>query len=64
MNDVLNRPLAHKDGIKLVFGFLLYMGAMCPDCGFGTRKTSKWWAVCKKCGKRVERKPLDGVNKK
>jgi hypothetical protein len=49
------RPLAHKDGINLVFGVLLANGAMCPKCGYGTRVTSKKWARCKKCGERVER---------
>ena len=47
------RPLAHKDGINLIFGLLMASGAMCPKCGFGTRVTSKNWARCKKCGERV-----------
>lgn len=33
---------------------LLVMGALSPCCGYGTRKTSKRWARCKKCGGRVE----------
>lgn len=32
---------------------LLVMGAMCPKCGYGTRKTSKRWARCKRCNERV-----------
>ena len=54
MSDL--KILAHKDGLALVYGLLLYSGAMCP-CGSATRKTSKRWARCKKCGARIERKP-------
>jgi hypothetical protein len=55
------RPLAHKDGINLVFGLLMASGAMCPKCGFGTRATSKKWARCKKCGERVERVKMSDI---
>jgi predicted Zn-ribbon and HTH transcriptional regulator len=55
------RPLAHKDGITLVFGLLMASGAMCPKCGFGTRVTSKKWARCKKCGERVERVKMSDI---
>ncbi len=55
------RPLAHKDGIRLVFGLLMASGAMCPKCGFGTRVTSKKWARCKKCGERVERVKMEDI---
>lgn len=51
-------PLATKRGIGLFVGLLIYTGAMCPKCGFGTRATSKRWAKCKKCGERVERRKL------
>ena len=54
-------PLAHKDGIRLVFGLLMASGAMCPKCGFGTRVTSKKWARCKKCGERVERVKMEDI---
>ena len=50
--------LARKDGIELVLGLLFHSGAMCPKCGYGTRAKSKKWAECKKCGTRVERKPM------
>ena len=55
------RPLAHKDGINLVFGLLIASGAMCPKCGFGTRVTSKNWARCKKCGERVKRVKMEDI---
>lgn len=55
MKTELSHPLAHKDGINFVLGFLMHTGAMCPKCQFGTRVKSKRWAVCKKCGQRVER---------
>ena len=55
------RPLAHKDGIRLVFVLLMASGAMCPKCGFGTRVTSKRWAHCKKCGERVERVKMSDI---
>lgn len=56
-----DRPLAHKDGIRLIFGLLMASGAMCPKCGFGTRVTSKKWARCKKCGERVERVKMEDI---
>ena len=48
-------PLATKAGLGGVLSVLLAMGAMCPECGHGTRKTSKNWAVCKQCGARIRR---------
>lgn len=55
------RPLlATRNGINLVIGLLMASGSMCPDCGYGTRKTSKNWAKCKKCGMRV---PLSAETK-
>lgn len=32
---------------------LMLSGAQCGKCGFGTRKTSKNWARCKRCNERV-----------
>ena len=56
------RPLlATRDGTGIVFGLLLASGGMCPDCSYGTRKTSKNWAVCKKCGNRVPRCEMSEV---
>ena len=54
----MKHPLAHCDGFGLMLCLLIYQGAMCPKCLFGTRVTSKKWAKCKKCGERVERKKL------
>ena len=51
-------PLAHKKGIGLVLGIMIYKGDMCHKCGHATRVTSKRWARCKKCGERVERRAL------
>lgn len=50
--------LAHRDGIKVFIALLLYQGAMCPKCSFGTRVVSKKWSKCKKCGDRIERRTL------
>lgn len=50
--------LATKDGLNAFVACLAYMGAMCPKCGYGTRRTSKNWAKCKKCGERVARREL------
>lgn len=47
-------PLATKTGIGLMIVMLLKSGALCPKCGHGTKKTSKRWARCKKCGERIE----------
>lgn len=52
----MTHPLAHRQGICMVLGILMDMGAMCPKCGFGTRVTSKKWAKCKRCGERVARR--------
>lgn len=53
--DVMCRyPLATKTGIELMLGYLMANGAMCPKCGYGTRKTSKRWARCKRCNERVQ----------
>lgn len=49
---------ANLDHLKLFVAVLGHTGAMCPKCGFATRKTSKNWAKCKKCGMRVERRDL------
>lgn len=46
-------PFASKIGIEMLFSMLLHDGAMCPKCGYATKKTSKRWAKCKKCGERV-----------
>jgi predicted Zn-ribbon and HTH transcriptional regulator len=51
-------PLATKSGLEMMVRLLLHIGAMCPKCGFGTRRTSKRWARCKKCGERVRREEL------
>jgi predicted Zn-ribbon and HTH transcriptional regulator len=53
-----DHPLATQEGLELFIAALVHSGAMCPKCGFGTRAKSKKWAVCKRCGERVERKPL------
>lgn len=49
---------ASKRGIELILALLFHTGAMCDQCGHGTRVTSKRWARCKKCGARVERRPM------
>jgi len=47
--------LANRGHLSLFVGILLRDGALCPSCGYGTRKTSKRWATCKRCGERVAR---------
>jgi hypothetical protein len=44
-----------------MIGFFLHTGAMCPKCAYGTQVKSKRWAVCKKCGQRIERRALPNV---
>ena len=56
-------PLATQDGLEVFLQALIYVGAMCPKCGFGTRATSKRWARCKQCGERCERHELPKVSK-
>jgi len=58
-SDLARRhPLATQSGIASIIAMLLYQGAICPDCAYGTRVKSKRWAVCKKCGKNIERRKL------
>lgn len=52
----ITHPLATRGGIAYVHAYLLFTGAMCPKCQYGTRVTSKRWARCKKCGERVARR--------
>lgn len=55
MKKAQQYPLATKTGIEMMFAMMIYNGDMCHKCGHGTRKTSKNWARCKKCGERVRR---------
>lgn len=55
----MKHQFAHKEGIMLLFSMLLHQGDMCPKCWYATKKTSKRWAKCKKCGMRVERKDIN-----
>lgn len=51
-----NAPiLVRKGGFEAVIGILMQMGAMCPDCAFGTRVKNRKWNECKKCGKLIAR---------
>jgi tRNA(Ile2) C34 agmatinyltransferase TiaS len=54
--------LATKHGLLTVVALLAGSGSICPDCGYGTRATSKKWTVCKQCGrKRIPRIPMETV---
>lgn len=48
----MDYPLARLDGILLMVATLTKSGAICPECGHGTLKTSARWAACKRCGRR------------
>lgn len=57
--------LAHRDGLPLILNILMRMGAMCPECGFGTRVVDRRWMRCTKCKKKFRRpekakRPIDG----
>lgn len=45
--------IADKPHFENLIALLIATGAMCSKCGFGTRKTSKNWRRCKRCGERV-----------
>lgn len=47
---------ANRSHLSLLVAIMVHMGALCDACGTGTRATSKRWAKCLKCGKRIERK--------
>jgi tRNA(Ile2) C34 agmatinyltransferase TiaS len=51
--------LANRDHLSAVLAVLFATGAMCPVCGYATRRTSKRWARCKRCGERVARRDLE-----
>lgn len=60
MEAVRRHPLASLQGLALVCALLQLSGSTCPDCGYGTRATSKRWAACKKCGRaRIARCSMD-----
>lgn len=56
--------LANRNHLSLFLGVLAGMGAMCPDCGHGTRRTSRRWAACKnpECGRtKIPRRKAEDV---
>lgn len=54
MKSFVDRPCFEE-----LIGLLMVTGAICPKCGYGTRKTSKNWRRCKRetCGERLHLKP-------
>lgn len=56
--------LADKENMMDFIGILMVTGAMCPKCGYGTRKTSKNWRRCKRaeCGERIHMVPATKEN--
>jgi tRNA(Ile2) C34 agmatinyltransferase TiaS len=57
-HDAERFTLANRDHLSAVLAVLFATGAMCPKCGYATRRTSKRWARCKQCGERVPRRDL------
>ena len=55
--------LANERHLGVFLCVLFATGAMCHECGYGTRVTSKRWAKCKQCGARVERRSLESLDK-
>lgn len=53
--------IADKPHFETLIALLTTSGAMCPKCGFGTRKTSKNWRRCKRCGERVKDIPIETI---
>lgn len=54
--------LANRRHLGMFVSLLHASGALCPECGHATRKTSKNWARCKKCNARVRRYELDEIS--
>jgi len=50
-----------KPHFENLITLLMLTGAMCPKCGYGTRKTSKNWRRCKRetCGERIKMGKVD-----
>lgn len=53
--------LANLDDVISLTALLMASGSACSRCGYGTRKTSKRWARCKRegCGHRVRVLSMD-----
>ena len=58
--------IADKRNLCSLVALLMIDGAMCPKCGYGTRKTSKNWRRCKRpeCGERIHMVPVTAENVK
>lgn len=56
--------LANKADAVSLFALLMVDGAMCPKCGYGTRKTSTNRRRCKRpeCGERIHMVPATKEN--
>lgn len=56
--------IADKPNMINLVALLMLDGAMCPKCGYGTRKTSKNWRRCKRpeCGERIHMVPATKEN--
>jgi hypothetical protein len=50
--------IADRPNFENLIALLLLDGSMCPKCGYGTRKTSKYWRQCKQCGERIHLIPV------
>lgn len=59
MTDNRRWSFVDRPNLENLIGLLMMSGAMCPKCGFGTRKTSKRWRRCKResCGERLRLEP-------
>ena len=53
--------LANLNHLETFCRILLINGALCPRCGYSTRRTSKHWGRCKKCDERVPRRTEEEV---
>lgn len=58
MSEPERFTLANRDHLSLFMLCLVLSGGACPECGYGTRATSKRWARCKRpgCNTRVRRR--------
>lgn len=54
--------LANRRHLSLFVSLLHLSGALCDQCGHGTRYSSKGWRKCQQCGARVRSRNLDNIN--
>jgi len=60
MTEPVTHILSHHARGQIVVSLFYGSGSLCPDCGYGTRVTSKRWCACKRCDRtRIPRRSME-----